>query len=98
MPLQNSLKTIAGLTFEELYERAGLVKLNAKFEEYLQVKNKDLFQKFSTLQQGGPRHEDGVTILPRRHPVFMTGSSPHGKFIILTNANRTKRFRKTSSR
>ena len=52
MPLQNSLKTIAGVTFEELYERAGLVKLNAKFEEYLQVKNTELFQKFSTLKQG----------------------------------------------
>ena len=35
MSLQKHLKAAFDLDFEELYEREGLLKLNQKFEEYL---------------------------------------------------------------
>jgi len=51
MSLEKSLKTFAGLTFEDLYEREGLVKLNQKFTEFLQEKNAAVAQQFFTLKQ-----------------------------------------------
>src|SRR4051812_647144 len=51
MSLENSLKSFAGLTFQDLYEREGLIKLNQKFVEFLEEKNPVIAQQFSTLKQ-----------------------------------------------
>lgn len=41
MSLQTHLKSAFGLTFEDLYERDGLVKLDQKFAEYLKAKSSE---------------------------------------------------------
>ena len=51
MPLENPLKPIFGVTFEDLYEREGLEKLNKKFEEYLNEKTPEIAARFLSLKK-----------------------------------------------
>jgi hypothetical protein len=51
MPSKNPLKPIFGVTFEDLYEREGLEKLNKKFEEYLNEKNPEIATHFLMLKK-----------------------------------------------
>jgi len=51
MPSKNPLKPIFDLTFEDLYEREGLEKLNKKFEEYLNEKTPEIAARFLMLKK-----------------------------------------------
>ena len=51
MSLKNPLKSTFGLTFQELYQRAGLIKLNQKFEEYLKQKSPQIANNFFALKE-----------------------------------------------
>jgi NADPH-dependent glutamate synthase beta subunit-like oxidoreductase/NAD(P)H-flavin reductase len=81
MPSQNPLKLAFGLTFDDLYARDGLVKLQQEFEKYLREKNSEIAANFFDLRNSeadsnpsGPRHEDGVTNSSSVSPRRMTGS------------------------
>jgi hypothetical protein len=68
MSSQNPLKLSFGLTFDDLYARDGLVKLQQEFDKYLKEKDSEIAARFLDLRDleadsnlSGPRHEDGVT-------------------------------------
>ena len=50
MSSQNPLKLPFGLTFDDLYARDGLVKLQQEFEKYLREKNSEIAAKFFDLK------------------------------------------------
>jgi NADPH-dependent glutamate synthase beta subunit-like oxidoreductase/NAD(P)H-flavin reductase len=50
------LKLAFGLAFEDLYARDGLIKLNQKFEEYLQLQAPEIAQKFFDLQKNNTKN------------------------------------------
>ena len=62
MPLKNPLKTTFGMTFDDLYQREGLVKLDRKFGEYLREKDVSLAEKFSELQGGDSVQKSNILI------------------------------------
>ena len=47
MPSQNFLNAASGLSFDDLYERDGLIKLNQKFAAFLIEKNPELARNWS---------------------------------------------------
>jgi NADPH-dependent glutamate synthase beta subunit-like oxidoreductase/NAD(P)H-flavin reductase len=51
MSLEQHLKTKFDLTFEALYEQSGLVKLNQKFEEFLNTKDANVARSFFALKE-----------------------------------------------
>jgi NADPH-dependent glutamate synthase beta subunit-like oxidoreductase/NAD(P)H-flavin reductase len=81
MPSQNPLNAAFEISFDDLYEREGLQKLDEKFSKYLKEKSPEVAERFFGLMgkeivenSFGPRHEDGVTSEKICHPVFTTGS------------------------
>ena len=50
MQLENYLKNNFNLSFSDLYEREGLIKLNQKFEDFLAQKDAKIAADFSALK------------------------------------------------
>ncbi len=50
MPLQNPLNAAFKITFDDLYEREGLEKLDIKFSKYLQEKSPEIAKRFFELK------------------------------------------------
>lgn len=81
MPSQNPLNAAFEISFDDLYEREGLEKLDEKFSKYLKEKSPEVAERFFELRglevvgkSSRPRHKDVVTSEKISHPVFMTGS------------------------
>jgi NADPH-dependent glutamate synthase beta subunit-like oxidoreductase/NAD(P)H-flavin reductase len=51
MPLENHLKAIFDLNFEDLYLRQGLVKIDEKFTKFLKEKNPKIAEEFFDLKK-----------------------------------------------
>ncbi|MBP7709644.1 MAG: FAD-dependent oxidoreductase [Rickettsiales bacterium] len=55
MPSQNPLNSRFELTFEDLYAREGLVKLDQKFEKYLEEKSPEIAAQFGDLKNSNTK-------------------------------------------